>query len=321
MMTGYQDLAAPPPTRRVEAHSNDGTRLNVEVFGPAHAPTVLLVHGWTCSIAFWGAQINDLLAAGYRVAAYDQRGHGGSAAPGPAGYSPAALADDLSAVLDEVAREGRKVVVAGHSMGSMTLVAFGARHPDQLRRQVAAALITSTGMHELFLRSKIVPMPVPIAKLARPISRAVMSFSPPGGRVTAVDRWTTKYAMLSRQATRAEVDFCARIVAACPPRTRAGFARMLSELDLDAQVRELAVPTMVIAGRKDRLTPIWHARRLAATLPRLITFTELPGVGHMVPVQSAAETNAALRGLVADHLPAARGIDVRDPAAAKEEVA
>ncbi|MDV9192249.1 alpha/beta fold hydrolase, partial [Streptomyces sp. SR27] len=112
-----------PASRELTAVSADGARIHVEVYGPEGAPAVVLSHGWTCSIAFWAEQIRAL-AADHRVIAYDQRGHGRSPAPaGPAGYSTRALADDLEAVLAATLAPGEKAVVAGHSMGGMTLMA------------------------------------------------------------------------------------------------------------------------------------------------------------------------------------------------------
>jgi pimeloyl-ACP methyl ester carboxylesterase len=207
-------------------------------------------------------------------------------------------------VLRAVLAPGEKAVLAGHSMGAMAMVAFGSRYPQELRQRVAAAAIISTGVHELVTRSAIVPMPLPLAKLAQPMSTKLISMSPPGGRVNAPIRALIKYTSLSKGATQAEVDFCARIVSACPPATRAGFGRMISDLDNDAEVRDFDVPATVISGTRDRLTPIWHARRLAATLPALTKFVELEGAGHMTPVQSAADVNAVLRRLIRDYLPA-----------------
>ena len=302
-MLGYDSLTSPPPQHRLGVPSADGTVLNVEIYGPEAGPTVVLVHGWTCSIVFWNRQINALLAAGLRVVAYDQRGHGASAVPGWAGPTIEALADDLAAVLDATLEPGQRAVLAGHSMGAMTLVAFGARHPEQLRHRVAAVVLSSTGMHELVPRSMIVPMPLPLAKLARPIATWLMGLSPlGGGSINPVLRAVIRYTALSRSASEIEVDFCAWIVDSCHPRTRADFGRMISDLNLDRKVAELDVPTIVVAGTRDRLTPIWHARRLAAKLPQLVDLVEVPGAGHMTPVQSAAQVNAALHRLIADYL-------------------
>ena len=75
---------------------------------------------------------------------------------------------------------------------------------------------------------------------------------------------------------------------ACSPRTRQGFARTLVRLDLSAALPDLDVPAIVLVGTADRLTPVWHARRLAAALPRCVRLVEVPGVGHMTPLQAPA---------------------------------
>lgn len=306
-MTDRRDPTLGLPGRVLDVFSADGTRLNVEVYhrGQDAAPTVVLVHGWTCSLLFWVRQVESLVAGGVRVVVYDQRGHGTSAVAGPAGYTPDALADDLLAVLTATLDGDAKAVLGGHSMGAMSMIALGARHPLELRRRVAAALLASTGVHELAIRHRIVPLPLPLARLARPIAARMFAWTPAGARSTWRQRFITRYASLSSSATEAEVDFCLQLVNACPPAGRAGFARMLSELDLDREVTRFDVPSVVLAGTHDRLTPIWHARRLATTLPRLLDTVELAGVGHMTPVQAAPAVTAALRRLVTDFLPAA----------------
>jgi pimeloyl-ACP methyl ester carboxylesterase len=302
-MSGEQNLTLSDPEHRIQVRSADGTRLNIESFGPDDGRTVVLAHGWTCSIAFWTKQVTKLIRNDVRVIAYDQRGHGSSGAAGPAGHTPEALADDLSAVLNSPLVRGRKVVVAGHSMGAMTLIAFGARHPQQLRRQISAALLASTGMNELVVRARIVPLPLPLAKLARPVITRLMGLSPAGTKPNRWQRTVTRYSALSSGASEADVLFCTTLIGSCPPATRVAFARMLSALDLDDAVREFDVPTIVVAGTHDRLTPIWHARRLADSLPRLLEFVEIEGSGHMTPVQSATEVNSAFHRLVRDYLP------------------
>jgi len=301
-MNDERSLPLAGPGYRVEVRSADGTRLNVESYGPDDAPTVVLAHGWTCSLVFWAKQVEALIADGVRVVAYDQRGHGASGLPGPAGPTPEALADDLSAVLASPLVRGHRVILAGHSMGAMTLIAFGARHPQELQDRVSAALLASTGMNELVVRSRIVPLPLPLAKLARPVITWLMALSPAGHQPNRWQRALTRYSALSRSASEADVVFCDALIGACPPATRAAFARMLSRLDLDEHVPRFDVPAIVVAGTRDRLTPIWHARRLAGSLPQLLEFIPVEGSGHMTPVQSADDVNAALRRLVREYL-------------------
>ncbi|TXS36336.1 alpha/beta fold hydrolase, partial [Streptomyces sp. OR43] len=67
--------------------------------------------------------------------------------------------------------------------------------------------------------------------------------------------------------------------------------------------RELRVPTAVIAGTDDRLTPPVHARALAAALPDCLGLTELTGMGHMTPVEAPETVTAKIRELVTTYLP------------------
>jgi pimeloyl-ACP methyl ester carboxylesterase len=75
----------------------------------------------------------------------------------------------------------------------------------------------------------------------------------------------------------------------------------LSKLDLYEHVAQLTVPTTVVGGELDRLTPPVHSRHLVEALPDA-TYVELPGVGHMAPLESSAEINGLIRDLVAAHL-------------------
>jgi pimeloyl-ACP methyl ester carboxylesterase len=73
---------------------------------------------------------------------------------------------------------------------------------------------------------------------------------------------------------------------------------VLEGLDLETGVRELTVPTEVLVGTADRLTPPVHARELVAALPYCVGSTELPGLGHMTPVEAPELVNGKIRELV-----------------------
>jgi pimeloyl-ACP methyl ester carboxylesterase len=92
---------------------------------------------------------------------------------------------------------------------------------------------------------------------------------------------------------------------ACPPAVRAACGTAMSEMDLWHAVARLTVPTLVIAGADDRLTPSAHARRIAETLPDAAGLVELAQTGHMSPLERPEELSAALAKLVADASPVA----------------
>ncbi|MEU1120139.1 MULTISPECIES: alpha/beta hydrolase [unclassified Streptomyces] len=296
--------APPVATRELTAVSADGSRVHVEVHGPEGAPAVLLTHGWTCSTAFWAAQIRAL-ALDHRVIAYDQRGHGRSAAPSEAdGYSTEALADDLQAVLAATLAPGEKAVLVGHSMGGMTIMAAGGR--EAVRERTAAVLLCSTGSSALVAEATVVPL-LRAGRVRTRITRSVLGSRAPLGPVTPMARRILKYATMGPGAAPDKVDACARIVHACPRIVRHGWSGVLEALQLDVAVGELQAPTAVVAGTADRLTPVVHARRIAAALPHCVGLTELAGVGHMTPVEAPDAVTARITELVATYVQVKEG--------------
>ncbi|MFE8941762.1 alpha/beta fold hydrolase [Streptomyces sp. NPDC007872] len=286
-----------PGARELTVTSADGSRLHVEVYGPEGAPAVVLAHGWTCSIAFWAEQIRAL-AADHRIIAYDQRGHGRSPAPGPGGYSTAALADDLEAVLSATLATGERAVLAGHSMGGMTIMAAAERHG--LRDHAAAVLLCSTGPSRLTAESTVVPLGP--SRLRTRLTAAVLGSKAPLGPVNAVSKRILKYATMGPGSAPEKVDACARIVHACPRVPRHGWSQVLAGLDLERDVRALRLPVAVLVGTADRLTPAVHSRALAEALPHCTGFVELPGMGHMTPVEAPEAVTAQIRELTLTYL-------------------
>ncbi|MDW8808136.1 alpha/beta hydrolase [Streptomyces scabiei] len=287
--------APPVAVRELTAVSADGTRLHVETHGPQDAPAVVLVHGWTCSTAYWAAQVREL-AADHRVVVYDQRGHGRSTAS--AACHVDALADDLEAVLAATLAPDQKAVLAGHSMGGMTLMAAAGR--PGFREHAAAVLLCSTGSSRLVDESLVVPMRP--GRIRSRLTRQVLGSRAPLGPVTPVARRILKYATMGPGASPVMVEACARIVHACPARVRHAWSHVLATLDLDDGVRELTMPTAVVVGTADRMTPPVHARALAAALPDCVGVSELTGVGHMAPVEAPEAVTARIRGLAAAYV-------------------
>lgn len=283
--------APPAPARELVAVSADGARLHVEIHGPEGAPAVVLAHGWTCSTAFWAAQIRDL-AVDHRVIAYDQRGHGRS--PASPVCSTEALADDLEAVLEASLAPGEKAVVAGHSMGGMTVMAAAGR--PAFREHTAAVLLCSTGSSRLVAESTVVP--IRAGRLRTWLTRQILGARAPLGPVTPVARRILKYGTMGPGSAPHMVEACARIVHSCPRKVRYAWSQVLALLDLDHAVRELRVPTAVVVGTADRLSPPVHTRALAGALPNCVGVTELPGVGHMSPVEAPELVSGRIRELV-----------------------
>ncbi|MGW1171763.1 alpha/beta fold hydrolase [Streptomyces sp. NPDC002550] len=301
--------APPTASRELTVVSADGARLHVEVHGPESAPPVVLSHGWTCSTAFWAAQIRDL-ATDHRVIAYDQRGHGRS--PASPACTTHTLADDLEAVLAQTLAPGEKALIVGHSMGGMTVMAAAAR--PRFREHAAAVLLCSTGSSRLVAEARVVPLGA--GRVRTWITGRILGSRAPLGPVTPVAKSILKYATMGAGSAPHMVEACARIVHACPRAVRHAWARVLEALDLDHGVRELHAPTAIVHGASDRLTPPVHARALVAALPHCVGLTELTGVGHMTPIEAPDLVTGRIRELVTTYVTRkkATGVQIKEGA-------
>jgi pimeloyl-ACP methyl ester carboxylesterase len=293
----YDRINAPLHGRVVPVTAADGTSLHVEVFGPDGVPTIIVTHGWTCALRFWTYQIQDLTPE-FRVVAWDLRGHGRSARAATGDYSIDAFGDDLQAVLEATVPEGERAVLAGHSMGGMTIVAWAGRHPDEVQRRAASVALVSTGMGDLMSEALVVRTPERFKPVSTKVAQRVFSLPTPLPKSPSPLAYRgIRYTALSRVATPAQVEFSERLVIDCNPRVRADCAATLSRLDLYRSVASVTVPTIVMVGETDRLTPPWHANKLNETLPDPTELIAVPRYGHMLPLEAHEDVSGAVRHL------------------------
>ena len=291
------ELSRPPQGRPVPVKSSDGTLLHAEVFGPETAPTIVLVHGWICTMRSWHYQLKAL-ARSHRVVAYDLRGHGRSEPDAGGDYSTGALAADLDAVLAACVPPGQKALVAGHSMGAMSMVAWAGAHPDEVQARLAGTVLIDTGIERLIAESRIVITVAALSRVKVLVGTRVLGLGwKAPRRPTPIIHRLVRYVALSRRASPAQVALCERMFLDCPADVRAAFGATLSKLDLAASLAALTVPVTVIVGELDRLTPPAHARAIAGALPdaRLVV---LPAVGHMTSLEAHQEVTRQIEALI-----------------------
>ncbi|HST41720.1 MAG TPA: alpha/beta hydrolase, partial [Conexibacter sp.] len=126
-----------------------------------------------------------------------------------------------------------------------------------------------------------------------------LSASAPLPPASPISLRAVQYVALSPSATPAQVAFCQEMVLECRRDVRAGFGRTMSRLDLVDALGDLQVPTLVLGGGRDRLTPPPHVERMAAALPQLAERVELASSGHMSPIEDPDAVNAAIERLAA----------------------
>jgi non-heme chloroperoxidase len=235
------------------------------------APVVVLPHCWGCSHEIWLPVARRLRSQGFRVVLYDQRGHGASTR-GTAPLAVETLAHDLEAVLD--ATDVHDSVLAGHSMGGMTIMSLATYRSDALRERAKAVVLVSTAATSL-RGGPAQATRVATAMVASPVvSRAMQSKN---GHLFV-------RAAFGENPVRSHVDLTRNLFGGCHGAVRGNFLTSMSTMDLLAGVATIDMPTTVMVGTRDALTLPTKADQIVATVPgaRLVT---LQNRGHMLPLE------------------------------------
>jgi non-heme chloroperoxidase len=251
-----------------------GLRLEYVEHGPADGIPVVFLHGVTDS---WRSfePVLHFLPPTTRAFAISQRGHGDSGCP-DSGYTYRDLSEDLRAFLDALALP--RVIVVGHSMGSMVAQRFVVDHPERVAGLVLigafATLYRDPGLSDFVVAS--------IDTLADPIPTAFAR------------EW-----QLSTVARPIEPQFLETVVReTCRPPARvwrAAFHAFLSTPDFSSELASVSVHTLLVWGDRDSYAPRAHQDALLGALPHA-HLSVYDGAGHALhwedPAAFAAEISA-----------------------------
>ena len=294
----------PGAERRIR--SFDGTEVAVHVVGPPRAPTLVMVHGFSADLTLWHYQWK-YFSSRYRCVLFDQRGHGRSG-PGTDGdYSLEAMARDLKAVLDAEAPEG-PVALMGHSMGGMVIMSFAEHFPEELPGSVAAVVLANTAAAEL-VKAVAGGLGAQLGKLA---TAAALRVARNPGRVYRIraralaGRGDLAFAAarltnFGPKAPPSLVEHVARVAARAPVEVWTDLLGSLVEMDLGHALEHITVPTLVVVGDVDRLTPPSSALAIKRMLPdgRMVVFK---GSGHCTMLERHAQFNRVVEGFLDEAL-------------------
>ena len=267
----------------------DGGELHVVEAGTPEGRPVVLLHGVTLQWWVWSALL-PLLADRYRVVAWDMRGHGESRA-GSDGVSLEATADDLATLLREL--DLQDAVLVGHSMGGMTLGHFARRHPDELAARVAGLYFVATSGFAIDRSLSAGNLRTAYGLVGRALVSGLRRPSPrypwPDNDLSAVLLRTA----FGPSATGQMVDAVRRMSADMATATMIEAGNALAAQDVRQVLPFVDVPTEVVVGDRDRITPPGHARLIAELVPGA-RLTELPGIGHQIMQEAPAELAAGI---------------------------
>lgn len=275
-----------------------GLHLAVERYGPPSAPQIVLSHGWVNTGRVWHEQV-VALADRFRLVTYDQPGHGRSGAPPENAYDVDLFGDALAAVVEQATAAGR-LVLCGHSLGGMAILNLLRRRSD-LAARVAALVLLSTASRAAADELRPGFGIHTVARIQRLLDRAA-TLGRPHARSLA-HRLYASSSDLSFLATRAfglsptadprYVDFTEQLLLDSDVDMILGVMAPVLTLDEDEALPCLTVPTVVVCGTADRVTPLGLSRRLVAGVPRA-RLVEVPGVGHMTPLEAHEIVNDLL---------------------------
>jgi pimeloyl-ACP methyl ester carboxylesterase len=292
---------APPTGRFVTARD---VRLFVQELGPRSGPTVLLIHGTGAWSETWRETMHALAGAGFRAIAIDLPPFGFSQRPADRSYAPAQQGLRIAAALEALGVA--RAVLVGHSFGGGPTVEAAFSAPGRIRALVAVDVALGLGTGE-----PRVDAPSPLLQRAlalEPLRDAVVAtfLTNPLFTRTLLESFVADPAAATDARVRIyqaplAVEGTTRAIGAWLPAllTAEGTPRSATP----APSRALAVPTLVVWGDRDTITPLAQGRYLAGLIPGA-RLAVLEGVGHIPQIESPARFNAVLlefvSGLAAD---------------------
>lgn len=292
-----------PPLYAEIVDAVDGIELDANFgSGPdAVEPTVVFVHGFCLDMGTFHFQRKELTRRGaWRAVYYDQPGHGRSGRLSTGEYELPALGDALKAVLDETTPHG-PIVLVGHSMGGMTIMALAERYPELFAERVRGVVLISTSAGRL--QASSAGLPELISRVGRPLLPLVNGATRVTGRILDRARrasgdlaWllTRRYGFGGERPSPALVSYVEEMNSRTPTETMARYLRTLYSHSRYPALEALRdKPVLLICGDHDPITPLANSEEMKAHLPDAELLV-IPDSGHVVLLEHADEVNRAL---------------------------
>jgi pimeloyl-ACP methyl ester carboxylesterase len=303
-----------PCDRHGTVVTDDGTGLYYEEVGPADAPlTVVFVHGYTLnmkSFYFQRQALQRQFGEAVRMVFFDQRSHGRSETSDAEHSTIDQLGLDVYDVLEALVPAG-PIVLIGHSMGGMTLLALADSHPELFEaprrgpaRVVGVALLATSAGN---LASVTLGLPALLARIRGPLMPLLLRGARrqanlvEHGRAIGTDiAWvlTRRLSFGSEDVPASTVEFLTSMIASTRIEVIADFYPALMSHDKLTALPVLAeTPLMIICGDRDTLTPLDHSKAMAEALPKAELIV-VPQGGHLALMEFPDVVNEALIRLV-----------------------
>lgn len=296
-----------PADRHYTVSATDGTPLYVEETGPTDAPVVVVfAHGYTNNRGAWHFQqaaLSRVEDPRMRLVLFDQRSHGRSGRSAASDCTVDQLGSDLEQVIRAATRNDERVILVGHSMGGMTIMALADVAPGLFGSKVDGVALLSTSAGNVIsltrrrLPSSLAERTIPVIAKGAQVAPKTVERS---RRLVANALWLAirRYSFGERPAPASLADFVDRMIAATPADVIADFYSTIAGHDKVYALPALsACEVLILCGDADRMTPIKHSEVLAAELPKA-ELRVISGAGHMAMMEEPELVNAHLLAFI-----------------------
>jgi pimeloyl-ACP methyl ester carboxylesterase len=280
----------------------DGVVLHTEVDdGPADDFTLLFVHGYGLNLDCWHFQRQHFRGQ-LRQIFYDHRSHGRSGRSEAELCRIPQLAEDLYQVLQEVVGE-TPVILIGHSMGGMTIMRLAQSRPDLFGTQILGVALLCTSAGEMASHSPIRGIPGrTFHRIAEPLMAGLNRIPElvAQGRRAGSDLGyvVTRRLAFGPDVPPSYVDFASEMLAEIPLEVVADYFPAFEEVDEFRALEVLStVPTVVVGGEDDVITPIEHTARIIDLLPKAEAI-RVENCGHLGMIEKHEVFDDALDRLI-----------------------
>jgi pimeloyl-ACP methyl ester carboxylesterase len=285
-----------------EVITPDGVVVHTEVDeGPSDDFTLVFVHGYGLNLDCWHFQRLHFRGR-LRQVFYDQRSHGRSGRSEAELCRIPQLADDLYQVLQDVVGDA-PVIMIGHSMGGMTIMRLAQSRPELFGSQILGVALFSTSAGELLDHSPIRGIPGrTFHRVAEPVMAGLNRIPElvAQGRRAGSDLGyvVTRRLAFGPEVPTSYVDFASEMLAQIPLEVVADYYPAFAELDEFRALEILStVPTVVVGGENDVITPIEHTARIIDLLPKAEAI-RVENCGHLGMIEKHEIFNDALDRLI-----------------------
>jgi pimeloyl-ACP methyl ester carboxylesterase len=285
-----------------EVITPDGVVVHTEVDeGPSDDFTLVFVHGYGLNLDCWHFQRRHFRGR-LRQVFYDQRSHGRSSRSEAELCRIPQLADDLYQVFQEVVGDA-PVIMIGHSMGGMTIMRLAQSRPQLFGSQILGVALFSTSAGELLDHSPIRGIPGrTFHRVAEPVMAGLNRIPElvAQGRRAGSDLGyvVTRRLAFGPEVPTSYVDFASEMLAQIPLEVVADYYPAFAELDEFRALEILStVPTVVVGGVNDVITPIEHTARIIDLLPKAEAI-RVENCGHLGMIEKHEIFNDALDRLI-----------------------